>query len=222
MSLRQASPQFKNSMAEYEMQKMNLPNKDGKQLLYPRIVLRGQKGTKELAKNLAGSTTFRIGEVVGLLSGLSEEMSFMLAQGYSVKLEGVGTFTAGLGLVKGKERESGEEGDVRRNAQSIEVTDIHFQPEKEFVRQTAKACVLTRSQKKFRTSSTRLTEEQRKACALTYLEAHPFLTVRDYMTLTGLCHSTAALELKAWAHEPDSALDYEGMGSHRVYVRRGE
>ena len=29
-------------MAEYEMQEMNLPNKDGKRILYPRLVQHGQ------------------------------------------------------------------------------------------------------------------------------------------------------------------------------------
>lgn len=32
-------------MAEYEMQEMNLPNKDGKRILYPRLVQSGQAST---------------------------------------------------------------------------------------------------------------------------------------------------------------------------------
>ena len=30
-------------MAEYEMQEMNLPNKDGKRILYPRLVQHGHQ-----------------------------------------------------------------------------------------------------------------------------------------------------------------------------------
>lgn len=40
-------------MAEYEMQEMNLPNKEGKRVLYPRLVQRGQADTDYIAKTLA-------------------------------------------------------------------------------------------------------------------------------------------------------------------------
>lgn len=40
-------------MAEYEMQEMNLPNKDGKRILYPRLVQSGQASTDYIAKILS-------------------------------------------------------------------------------------------------------------------------------------------------------------------------
>ena len=38
-------------MAEYEMQEMNLPNKEGKRVLYPRLVQRGQADTDYMPRH---------------------------------------------------------------------------------------------------------------------------------------------------------------------------
>ncbi len=54
-------------MAEYEMQEMNLPNKEGKRVLYPRLVQRGQITTEDIAKKIAQKSTFSKGEILGLL-----------------------------------------------------------------------------------------------------------------------------------------------------------
>ena len=50
-------------MAEYEMQEMNLPNKEGKRVLYPRLVQRGQADTDYIAKTLAQDGTREIGKI---------------------------------------------------------------------------------------------------------------------------------------------------------------
>lgn len=58
-------------------------------------------------------------------------------QGYSVKIENLGVFTPALGLMKGRERESGEEDDTKRNAVSICLKDIHFKVDKELLHRTS-------------------------------------------------------------------------------------
>lgn len=209
-------------MAEYEMQESNLPNEEGRHVLYPRLVLYGQRDSGYIARKLASATTFNPGEVTGLLQALADEIASQLAQGYSVKLEGIGNFTASLALSRGKERETGEADSTKRNAQSIEIGYIHFRPDKKWIKQTNLQCVLSRSQKKFRRSLQKYSPEQRKKLALTRLNAHPVLTVSDYMELTGLRRTTASIELKKWAAQPGSPLDILGEGKHRIYVRRAE
>ena len=54
-------------MAEYEMQEMNLPNKDGKRILYPRLVQSGQASTDYIAKILSEKSSFTRGDIKGLL-----------------------------------------------------------------------------------------------------------------------------------------------------------
>ncbi|WP_106827758.1 HU family DNA-binding protein [Parabacteroides pacaensis] len=209
-------------MAQYEMQEMNLPNEEGKRILYPRLILTGQKDTNFLAKLLARGTTFNAGEVSGLLQGLADEMALLLGQGYSIKLNGIGTFTPSLALRKDKEREEAGEDATRRNARSIEIGGIKFRPEKEFVRSTNRGCTLERSQQKFRRSSKKYTPQQRLKRALQYLDKYPYMTIADYAALTGLCHTTASLELKSWRQQPDSEITVSGCGTHRVYIRRAK
>ena len=195
-------------MAEYEMQEMNLPNKEGKRILYPRLVQRGQADTDYIAKNLAQKSSFSKGDVIGLLQELGDELAYQMGQGKSVKLDGIGTFVPSLALRTDKERETGEEDGTRRNARSIVVGSINYN------------CDLERSQQKFQRSSQKYTPEQRLERAQQFLANHPFMTVRDYARLNGLRHTTASLELRKWAEQPENNITTSGRGTHKVYVRR--
>ena len=205
-------------MAEYEMQEMNLPNKDGERVLYPRLVMGERIDTISIAKALADTTTFSVAEVIGLLQGLADRMSFFMALGRSVKLDGVGTFTPALALREGKERETAEKGCEKRNAQSIVIGDIHFRPEKTFVHKTNRQCALVRSQRKFKRSSQKYTPEQRLELARKYLASHPYMKIGDYAELTGLRRTAASLELKQWSDQADSGVSSSGRGTHKVYI----
>lgn len=209
-------------MARYDMQEMGLPHKDGKPVLYPRMVLDGKISSERIAEELADGTTFNAGEVNGLLMALADKMAWHMGHGYSVKLEGIGTFTPSLGIRKEKEREEASPDATRRNARSIEVAGVNFLPEKEFVDSTDQCCDLERASKSFRRSSDRYTPEQRLEIAKKYVEENPYLTVRNYISMTGLRRTAATEELRAWASQPDSGIDIAGFGSHRVYVRSRE
>lgn len=206
-------------MAEYEMQEMNLPDKDGKKVLYPRIVLSQRVDTAYIAKILSQSTTFTVAEIIGLLHGVADQMASQMSMGRPVKLDGIGTFTPSLALHKDKERETGEEGSVKRNAQSIRIGGINFRPEKQLVRNTNRQCVLKRSQHKFMRSSQKYTPDQRLEMARQYLTSHPYIRIADYVALTGLRRTAAALELKQWSNQPESGIDSSGRGVHKVYIR---
>ena len=207
-------------MASYEMQESNLPNEEGKCILFPRMKLWGQTDLDEIARKISRATTFTPGDVKGLVQAFIEEMAGEMSDGKSVKIDGIGIFTTALGLRDGFERESGEKDGTRRNATSVCLKDIHFRVDKELLTQTARRCHLERSTWKFRKSSTRYTPEERLKLAQQFLETHPFLTVADYMQLTGLLRATASKELKRWREDPESGIGARGRGSHKVYVRR--
>jgi predicted histone-like DNA-binding protein len=208
-------------MAEYEMQEMNIPNAEGKKVLYPRIVQHGRTDSKELANMMAVGTSFGAAEISGMLEMLAEHLAKQLANGQSVKIDGIGTFTAALSLAKDKERETGDEGSRRRNAQSIAVGGINFRADKQLVTKTNGFCTLERSTRKFQRSSDKYTAEERLQMALQYLSEHPFMRVRDYATLAGLVHSTAAKELKEWAKDENIGIKTIGRATHKVYIATG-
>lgn len=87
-------------MAEYDMQELTLPNEDGKRILYPKILLCGQRDLEYIAAHVAYASSFTRGDVKGMIQAVAEEIAGNMAEGYSVKIDGLGTFTPALGLRK--------------------------------------------------------------------------------------------------------------------------
>ena len=205
-------------MAEYEMQESNLPNEDGKRILFPRIKLGGQVDLKKIAQNVSYSSSFTPGDILGLVEALTREMAYQMGQGYSVKINGLGVFTPSLALRQGVERESGETGDRRRNAASIRISDIHYKADKELIGQTGINCHLERAQEKFRHSSQLFSPQERLQRAQDFIRTNGYITVADYCRLTGLLRGMATRELNHWCEQPESGITHRGQASHKVYI----
>ena len=120
-------------MAEYNMQELNLPGEDGKRILYPRMKLYGQVDLETITEKIAYASSFTRGDIIGLMQAITDEIAYQMGQGYSVKIDNLGVFTPALGLRQDRERETGEEGDTKRNAVSICLKDIHFKVDKELL-----------------------------------------------------------------------------------------
>lgn len=204
-------------MAKYRMEEMNDLNGKGERRLYPRLEIYRQAELKELAQRISEGTTFTPGDIMGVAEALCKKIAQYLADGCSVKLNGLGTFTPSLKLQEGCAPESAVD-DTHHNARSIAVGGINFRPEKEFIRQVNTFFYPERSEQKSRRSSPAYTPEQRLALALDFLATSPYLTVADYCRLTGLLHCTASKELRLWAGKPESGITISGMGTHRVYI----
>ena len=95
-----------------------------------------------------------------------------------------------------------------------------FMAEKSLIHNTNYNCDLERSQQKFRRSSQKYTPEERLERAKQYLTGHPYMTVRNYVQLTGLRPTTASVELRKWAENPESGITTSGRGTHKVYIQR--
>lgn len=207
-------------MAYYVMEEMPDIQKKGERVLYPRFAMIEQISTDQLAKFVAESSGFNMGDIVGIVKQVAIEMAHQMAQGRSVKLDDIGTFTPALALRKGKEREEVGEHAEHRNAQSIVVGKVNFRVDMDLVRRINGRCMLERAPWKTRRSSQKFTPEQRQALAMKYLDTHPFLTVSEYQRLTGLLRTTATNELRQWADQADSGIDITGRGTHRVYIKK--
>lgn len=209
-------------MAEYEMQELSLPNGEGKRVLYPRMVIRQQASLEQIAERIQHASTYSKGEIIGLVQELARQIAAEMAEGKSVKIDGLGVFTPALGLRKDKERETGEEGEPRRNASSICMRTINFRADKQFIQEAAVRCTLERSKRKFRRSAKDLTPEQRLKLAQDFLQKNPCMNVSEYTRLTGLLRDAAAKELRKWAAQPDTGITTSGRSTHKVYIRRKE
>ena len=185
-------------MARYIIEEMPDLQKTGKRITYPKFARIDNTSIKELAQRVGDVSGFSAGDIEGVLLQTAIEMAHLMAEGRSVKIDGIGTFTPSLTLGRDKEREDPEEGGSHRSER----------------------CQLERAPWKKQRSSNKFTSEQRLALALKYLDEHPFLTVWEYRKLTGLLQTAATNELRQWGHQPDSGIEITGRGAHRVYIKK--
>ena len=207
-------------MARYIMEEMPDIQKTGKRITYPKFARIDNASIKELAQRVGDVSGFSAGDIEGVLLQTAIEMAHLMAEGRSVKIDGIGTFSPSLALCRDKEREEAEEGAKHRNAQSICVGGVNFRADRTMIRNINERCRLERAPWKPQRSSKKFTPEQRLTLALKFLDEHAFLTVRNYQRLTGLLQTAATKELKQWADLPESGIDIAGRGSHRVYVKK--
>ena len=207
-------------MAKYEMQVSNLPPEEGQEAVtFPRMVIERQVDTEELVRRASHGTTFGEAETLGCLRLLARELAYAMAQGCSVRLEGIGTFTPALGLRRGKEREQADGSGGRRNATSVRVKDVNFRASPGLVREVDRWCRLKRSDRKFARSSDRYTEQERLELARGFLRQHGRMLLWQYCQLTGLLKDKASRELRRWTERrEETGITSTGRGPVKAWV----
>jgi predicted histone-like DNA-binding protein len=206
-------------MAYYEMREMPDLHGTGETIIYPRMVVERHISSDQWAQLIAAGTTFSAGEVKGIIAQMAQELARCMGDGCSVKIDGIGTFSAKLQLNPDVERE--QPNDVAmRNARSIHVSGVRYQADTQLMRQTNKTCILQRNPIPAQRSSEQYTPQQRLDLALDYLQTTPYITVRDYARITGLRNSTAAAELRLLVRQETSPLQASGRPPHRTYIKR--
>ena len=157
--------------------------------------------------------------IQGVLSLVSKKLALCMAEGYSVKIDGIGTFHAKLGVREDLLQDAFEEGEASHNAKSICVTGVAYRPDADLIDTTRRKCVLEKGGVS-RIRKSKLTLEQRIQKAREYLENNPFMRVPQYVQLTGLSLSTATKELRQLALNPSSGIMSKGSRSQKYYVLR--
>lgn len=200
-------------MAKYIMQ--DLPDMDGKKSgkKYPRMLIEHQISLRELARTMAQNTTFSEGEVLAVVDMLADEIARRIADGYSVKVDRLGAFSAKLGLKEGVEEEV--EGGSQRNASSIEITNVHFRPDKGLLDQANRHCDLQRG-RSAKYNKPNMHREERLRLVADFLKRNAALTLDDYCALARLSRSTASRELRQFADE--GLLESIGGRTHSAYI----
>ena len=158
-------------------------------------------------------------QIISVLSLVSEKLSLCMSEGFSVKIDGIGSFHAKLGVRSDMLQDAFEEGEPTHNAKSITVTGVSYRADPDLIRNTRRKCVLEKGGVS-RLCKTALTLEERIQKALDFLEKNMFMRVPDYVKLTGLSRSTATKELRKLALNPSSGITSRGSRSQKYYVLR--
>ena len=85
-------------MARYIMEEMPDIQKTGKRITYPKFARIDNASIKELAQRVGDVSGFSAGDIEGVLLQTAIEMAHLMAEGRSVKIDGIGTFTPSLAL----------------------------------------------------------------------------------------------------------------------------
>ena len=158
------------------------------------------------------------GDAMRVLMQASETMAELLAMGISVDIEGFGSFSATIGLKKGKEMDALEGDEEKRNAVSLCVNGVNFRADKKLVREINRRCDLKRGGER-RLRKSPYTPEERRQLALQYLEQEGIMHVSDYANLTKLSKTMAGRELIALRKDPTSGITTKGRATAKVYVK---
>ena len=161
------------------------------------------------------------GEAFRVLMHATDTLAELLAEGYSVTIDDMGTFKATVGLVEDKEMDSFEEGSPKLNARSLKIDGVSFQADRKLIVNVDKRCDLKRAGTS-RLCRSPFTKEERLQKAQEYLKSHGAMKVKNYMELTGLSHTVAAKELREFENDAASGITSIGRLAGKVYVRRME
>lgn len=157
--------------------------------------------------------------IKGVLTLVSEKLALCMAEGRSVKIEGMGTFTAKLGVRGDLLPDAFEPGERRHNAGAIEVKGVAYRADQNMVANCREKCHLE-SGGVSRLRKPKSTLEERTEKARQYLREHALMRVSDYAWLTGLARTTASMELRRIAENPQSGITYTGSHSQKYYILR--
>ena len=123
---------YKKMSVKFSMVKMRLGD-DVKRSMYPKMMKCGTLDTAAVARTVQAATTFTESDVKGVLSALAAVVADKTAEGYSVRLDGLGIFSASLGFGRDVKPETGAAGEVKHRGQSIVVRNINFRASKALV-----------------------------------------------------------------------------------------
>ncbi|MBE6274739.1 MAG: DNA-binding protein [Bacteroides sp.] len=208
-------------MSKYIKQEMPDIHRNGEQKVYYRLKTERNIDTEEFIRSLHESFKgMNEADITRVMIATADHLSKLLGQGYSVTLNGIGTFKATIGLEKNKELDTLEPQTPQRNAQSIRMKGVNYRADKELIKKASKHCKLEREGIR-RIHRSPYSKEERLELALQYLNEHGAMKVMNYVELTGLSRTVATLELKEFRQDPTSGIDFIGRGSAKVYVKKG-
>mgnify|MGYP002510059851 FL=1 len=209
-------------MARYIKQELPDLHKTGEKKAYYRMKTERKIDFNQFVDLISSHNSgISRGEAFRVLMHATDILAELLAQGYSVTIDEMGTFKATIGLVSDKEMDSFEEGTPKLNARSLRVDGVSFKADKRLILNVDKRCDLKRAGVS-RLCRSPFTKEERLQKALEYLNAHGAMKVKDYMELTSLSHTVAAKELREFEHDAASGITSIGRLAGKVYVRRRE
>ena len=208
-------------MAKYKLQEMPDMQERGKKRVYPRLVVNRAMDTKEFIGKVHSYNQALSESVVGaVLMDAADTLMRMLSMGYTVKLDGIGTFSLSLDFDDEKPVEIQGEND-RMLYRKVTVKDVNYKASTELVKELKHETDLERDMGGVTRLNKKIyTQEECVQRALKVIEQDGYICLSDYARINNLSKSVASRDLKAITSDPSSPIQSSGRGTHKVWVKK--
>ena len=168
------------------------------------------------------SPAFSEATVRGVLDTLAVVMKSYLPMGHTMKIDNLGVFSLSLEFadneIDANTKKEGSKAEPKKKYHHVRVKGVNFKVDKKLVD------VINKENTFEHTPSTPITPspytpEERLQRALSHIDKHGFITLREYANLNSLNYSSASRELAKLVLDPNSGIKPKGAGSHKVWVR---
>ena len=207
-------------MANYVLQEMAIKQKDGKRKVYPRMQVYTQFDYEQVLERMtAYPGSPGKGALMSAFDMLNQMIRTSLPEGHTIKIDGLGTFSLSLEFDDEKPNEMTDTDDSMAY-RKVRIKDVNFKVDRELIAALNKEAVFVRAESEVhRHNQSYLNREQRINKALTHIAEHGFLSLTDYVRITGLSRTSASKELRSFESAPEIPIKGSGQPPHKVWVK---
>ena len=208
-------------MPKYKLQEMYDVRQTGERRVYPKLDAYRLLDAEEFIEKMHSYDRAISPSVVrAVLMNLSDTLKRMLSQGYTVKVDELGTFSLSLDFDDDKPKVM-QQADDKMAYRHVTVKNVNFKVDPSLLKDLRYETDLEREMSGVKVIKKQLfTLEQRIERALAVIERDGFIGLTDYAAINNLSRTSASQELKMICANPDGPLDTKGRGSHKVWVKR--
>ena len=172
--------------ALYDLFRTPQPQDKKKVRYHARSVVTGKVDTQDLVRIIAQRSAFKESVVTGVLVGLKDVLSELLADGKSIQLDGVGAFR-----ISAKSPSVRDRHEIR--SESIEFKGVVYKADKKLLRKLSATKFL---RTKDSHCSEDISEIEIYGVLKEYFKEHDYITTKELEQLCGLSNATALRRLK--------------------------
>ena len=208
-------------MPKYKLQEMYDVRQTGERRVYPKLDAYRLLDAEEFIEKMHSYDRAISPSVIrAVLMNLSDTLKRMLSQGYTVKVDELGTFSLSLDFDDDKPKVM-LQADDKMSYRHVTVKNVNFKVDPSLLKDLRYETDLEREMSGVKVIKKQLfTLEQRIERALAVIERDGFIGLTDYAAINNLSRTSASRELKLICADPEGALDTKGRGSHKVWVKR--
>lgn len=208
-------------MPKYTLQEMPDLNKSGERKVYPKAVQVRQFSNEDLVDAIHSyNSTFSSSTIMGVLIALGETIQRKLSEGYSVKLDEIGTFSLALEFKDEKSRLLADDKD-QMGYRKVQVKDVNFKVDTRLLKRLSYDMEWERAYRGVRIlRAPGYSPEERLQRAIRWIEQNGHISLQEYVQLNHISRSSASRELGRFCRQPDSPLAVSGRAPHRVWIKR--